>query len=417
MFILRFFLVSQLQITARTQVWASTLHIDYGVQPNAAMHAVCRKVQGIPYEPPKPQGMKANLKVLVDVSVRSNPEPMPADTLAPGFGSWAHPKLVGEMTGSSLVLRQKSLRYANGKMMAPVEIASFLEAGIVPALNIAAPDEDEEVRTLTSSALARLAREPNGREQMLKHSSIKVLQKLVKDSVQEVRANCLTAILELGRDPSGCAALIDAGCVKLLVDAAPAEAPELQAPSLAALRICMMQSAGLAEAIATGAILTMIGMLAAESPSTREYAALCLAALTVELGEKTVARKGDAIGKLVELLETEAEAKAVTAQLAALMSLTVENEGKHEAVEKKAYKVLLPLLQQSALLELQGGMTPATCTLTVNVAKCIANIAEAPKGRKKLQPALEQLRPLAESSEMLVRKHAAAAVERVTWKP
>ena len=67
---------------------------------NPAMHSVMRKYQGLPYEPPKPQGMKANLALLVDVSVRSNPEPMPADTLAPGFGSWAHPKLVGEMTGS-----------------------------------------------------------------------------------------------------------------------------------------------------------------------------------------------------------------------------------------------------------------------------------------------------------------------------
>ena len=38
------------------------------------------------------------------------------------------------------------------------------------------------VRVLTSLALARLAREPNGREQMLKHDSIKVLQRLVKDS-------------------------------------------------------------------------------------------------------------------------------------------------------------------------------------------------------------------------------------------
>ena len=146
------------------------------------MHAVCRKYQGIPYEPPKPQGMKANLALLVDVSVRSNPEPTPVDTLAPGFGSWAHPKLVDEMTGSSLVLRQKSLRHANGKMTAPVEVASFLKADIVPALNMAGRDEDEEVRALTSLALARLAREPNGREQMLKHDSIKVLQRLVKDS-------------------------------------------------------------------------------------------------------------------------------------------------------------------------------------------------------------------------------------------
>ena len=87
------------------------------------------------------------------------------------------------------------------------------------------------------------------------------------------------------------------------------------------------------------------------------------------------------------------------------------------AVELKAHIHLLPLLSYATELELQGAMSYATCTQAVNVCKCIANLAEHPKGRKKLQPALEYLRPLTESAEPLVRKHAASAVERVTWKP
>ena len=87
------------------------------------------------------------------------------------------------------------------------------------------------------------------------------------------------------------------------------------------------------------------------------------------------------------------------------------------AVELKAHIHLLPLLSYATELELQGAMSYATCTQAVNVCKCIANLAEHPKGRKKLQPALRHLRPLAQSAEPLVAKHAESAVAVVTWKP
>ena len=62
-------------------------------------------------------------------------------------------------------------------------------------------------------------------------------------------------------------------------------------------------------------------------------------------------------------------------------------------------------------------MSHSNCTQTVNLTKCVANIAEHPKGRKKLQAALVQLQPLTQSAESLVRKHAESAVAVVTWKP
>jgi hypothetical protein len=53
---------------------------------------------------------------------------------------------VGEITCSSLVLRQKSLQYACQAMSAPREIACFLEAGIIESLTMAGRDQDNEVR-------------------------------------------------------------------------------------------------------------------------------------------------------------------------------------------------------------------------------------------------------------------------------
>ena len=103
--------------------------------------------------------------------------------------------------------------------------------------------------------------------------------------------------------------------------------------------------------------------------------------------------------------------------LACLASLTADSPGKMEAVAHEAYTGLLPLLERAMQLELEGRMSHATCTQTVHLTKCIANVAEHPKGRKKLQPALRYLRPLAQSAEPLVAKHAESAVAGVTWKP
>ena len=283
------------------------------------------------------------------------------------------------------------------------------------------------MRELTTRALRRLAREPNGRVSLLEHDSVSLLLKLghaETEEVEAVRGNCLAAMLELGRDAHGRAALIGAGCVAQLVGTSASEVEALQGPSLAALRGCMMQKEGLEEAIAAGAISAMISLLAAAAPAVREHAALCLAALTVELQEKQAARTEGSIGKLVGLLKSEAAGEAegetdrvLTAVLAALTSLTADSDGKTEAVELKAFDMLMPLLERAVMLEMQGDMTYATCTQTVHLTKCITNVAEHPKGRKKLQPALQHLRPLTQSAEPLVAKHAESAVAVVTWKP
>ena len=47
----------------------------------------------------------------------------------------------------------------------------------------------------------------------------------------------------------------------------------------------------------------------------------------------------------------------------------------------------------------------------------MSEVADYPIGRKQLQASLPELTTLASSSEVLVAKHAAIAIERITWKP
>ena len=68
--------------------------------------------------------------------------------------------------------------------------------------------------------------------------------------------------------------------------------------------------------------------------------------------------------------------------------------------------------------ELAVGLDHSNTTLTANVTKCMANLAEHPLGRKQLHAAaLGDLIALAETSEELMTKNVAIAVQKVTWKP
>ena len=130
------------------------------------------------------------------------------------------------------------------------------------------------MRELTTRALARLAREPNGKAHLLESdSAIALLLKLghgEKEKEEAVRGNCLAAMIELGRDVPCRAALIAAGGVEQLVATAPGEVEALQPAALAALRGMMMAQPGLEQAIAAGAISAMISLLSAPAPAVRE---------------------------------------------------------------------------------------------------------------------------------------------------
>jgi len=107
-----------------------------------------------------------------------------------------------------------------------------------------------------------------------------------------------------------------------------------------------------------------------------------------------------------------------TAAVAALMSITIDNECKAEATRARAVHALAPLLSTAVDTEAQGGLNYTNCTLTANATKCVANLAEHPEGRKQLKKmALLDIKPLAESSEELLQKHASIAVARVEWAP
>jgi hypothetical protein len=402
------------------------------------MHSVIRKRQGLPYVPEEPRGLFHNARLLSAVEAKA--QPFPPDDLGLAFGDRQHPKLVKQCTAEDAALRNRALAHVCQQVKYARETASFLPAGLVPALNSSAEHAtDAESRTLATAALARLSLEGNGREHMLlpgPSASVPTLLRLAVDPEPAVRQNALSCARQLGREGAGAQALVEGGAVALLVARCTAEkGPGLLAPVLAALEIILRTShAGLAEAIAGGAIAVVCGLLASAIDSEAcERACYCLATLTDGIAEKRAAVDEGVVPRLLACLsglrsaeEAEEEApegrvslreRVATAATAALMSLSIDNDCKATAVQAGAVRALEPLLLDAVARDRQDGLGPANSTLIQNATKLLANLAEEPKGRKQLQRSLKELQPLAACEEPLLQKNAAIAIQKVTWKP
>mmetsp|Transcript_5188 Transcript_5188/g.11268 ORF Transcript_5188/g.11268 Transcript_5188/m.11268 type:complete len:380 (-) Transcript_5188:481-1620(-) len=379
------------------------------------MHAVCRKRQGIEWSPAEPQGIDQNMQHLVDVAVRPNPAPAPEDALTLAYGAGSAPKLVSQISGMSLILRKKSLAETLKMVRVPKELAELLHAGLVPALHVAASDDEGEVREAATLALSEVARHHSGRERMLEQDSVAVLSTQVCDRLAGVRSHGLRAMLELGKGPAGVAGLVEGGGVELLLRRVAEEEPQLQGMALMALTQAMSHHKGLEKAVEGGALEIIIPVLSSDDVVGREKAALSLAACTVNLKEKSKAAFLNGMMPLLQLLQDE-ELAVRKAAAQALMSLTVSNDCKVAAVELKAVKELIPVLEQSMKLKLQG-TSPLLTAFQVNVLQCMAQIAEHPIGRKQLKAVLPQLATLADDADEHVRRHASIANDAITRMP
>lgn len=391
------------------------------------MHAIIRKRQGIPWEKEEPKGMKANLEQIVHFQVMPNVQAVPVDALELAYGTGMAPKLVAEVgSAGPLLLRQKALAQILKAMSAPSELAKLVAAGLVPALNAAASENDDIVRTSATLALAQAARQPSGQRAMLASGSVAVLVAdrtggpAVCDALEGVRAHGLRAVLELGKSPDGCRALIEASAVSLLIKRVTKEleVPLLQGLALMALQQLMTQVAGLTDAIRNGALAVVVGVLSSPELLAREKAALALASLTTNLQEKAAA--GAAALPLLIAMLTEPALTARHAAASALMSITVHNDCKGAAAEAGAPKALAAALSECFENELrpEASRDMLVSALTVNIVQAIDQVADLPKVRRFFRShALEMLQAIANSDNPHVKQHASKAVAQVLWMP
>ncbi|KAL1525520.1 hypothetical protein AB1Y20_020376 [Prymnesium parvum] len=392
------------------------------------MHAVIRKRQGLPWEKEVSQGFSKNSTHLIQVAAIPNFEPMAEDTLTLAHGVLAYPKLVREINSPLLTLKQKALNKMLEMTVASRHIASFLAVGCVAALNTAARDSDSEVKGMATNALARIAREDKGRQELVAQQSVGVLLQCAADESAQVRLAAFEAVSWLAVTHEGMRACYEAGFVKVTVDRCTEEGGEseaqVQLAALVALHALSKNNPGARAAIDCGAIEMCVKVLEHGTDAMCEQAGYCLTALTFDQLNKSTALASDIMDPLILLLRSNKSLAVKMAAASALMSMTNgirfedgSNACKKAAIDAGAVGALVPLLQEGLAHERAGTMSHKTSALTVYVTKCIANLADLVIGRKQLQACLKDLDILSKSNEPLVRKHATIAVERVKWQP
>ncbi|KAG8458294.1 hypothetical protein KFE25_005141 [Diacronema lutheri] len=385
------------------------------------MWRVIRTRQGLPYEHTLQPSFEANAQHLVAFSSKPNPEELPADAVTLAFERATHPKLTKLVTADELVHRQKALAMIDKLCSSPIEVAKFLAAGLVPALNAGITDADGTVRALASHVLLLVAREKAGRDRMVRAGSIPALQRLLVDADEQVRAHACMAFAALCVETGhrNCEEVVAAGTVAHLVERTATETDAVMPHALFALKMCMLHAQGLVDAIARGAIAAMAALISSPSPAVRAGACANLFCLAVPVdGKSSCLDEGSVPGLLPQLVELLRDVyPAVQAEAAAaLMAVTVSIAAKHTCVACGACEALLSA----------AASEDADARLRTNAIKAMATLAEAPSGRAALMdavPLLEEIErdgrfaPADEEHAALLRAHARRAREIVTWTP
>lgn len=383
-----------------------------------------RARQGLPHEQTLQPSFEANTQHLVAFSCKPNPEELPADAVTLAYERYTHPKLTKLITADELVHRQKALAMIDKLCSSPIEIAKFLEVGLVPALNKGTENGDGTVRALASHVLVLVAREKAGRDHMLQAGSITVLQRLLSDVEDQVRAHACLAFSALCVESAhrNCEEVVAAGTVFHLVERTAVENEAVLPHTLFALKMCLMHPQGLVDAIAHGAIAAMAALVNSPSPAVRQGACQSLQCLATPMNGKASCLDETAVPellpRLVELLREPFP--AVQAEAAgALMAVTVSVPAKHRCVACGACEELIAIVAHE----------DTEPKLRVNAIKAMATLAEAPKGRAALSAAVPTLQEIeAETSDgrfapsdpehaALQKAHAKRAREIITWTP
>lgn len=361
----------------------------------------------LPYSTEDSHGYVKNMNHLVSFSVQPNPEPLPDDAVTPAFENRNYHKLVRLMGDDKLVVRRKALEAVVWQLQGKgSHIASFMDAGLVVALNKATTDGDVTVRERAVQSLYWVSLEKRGRFEMVRDASIKLLAKLFEDESTEARKLTQLTCYNLGLEAHIARPVIELGTVSALVKKCTAEEGLVQSLMLQTIHQYLKHEEGLQQALANGGVNAMAQLLKHNNHEVREWASMCVFGLSVPAEGKLMAIECGIVPMQVSLL-TDSEEKVRAASAAALMSLTIDNGAKTAAISANICSELPPLLEDSNSSEV----------LVANVTKVVANLAEHPTGRQQLAGVVETLQKLCNSDVEMISKHANSAVRILTWVP
>ncbi|XP_052600670.1 radial spoke head 14 homolog isoform X1 [Peromyscus californicus insignis] len=319
------------------------------------------------------------------------------------YGCRALPKLNEELQSPNLQTRQKALVALCDLMHDPEYVYEAIKIGCLESLKALLKDDDNLVRIKTTEVLYIMATHNVGRTGFLEHDIILALSHLLDDHQVVCRENLHQAFKHLAQLPAGARGIVNSGLIPSLVWNLHSEEEHIQEIILDTLAPCLQEDAS--EALDSHAVPCFKEKLLSENHQLRSKAARALIAISIPLEGKQQVWQHEVIPILVDLLlDPDEEVQGNVA--GALMHAAVTTEGKYAALDVDAIAPLLELL-----------CSTTQSKVCLNAIKALTMLAEAPEGRRLLQPHLPTLRVFQQHKNEAIQRAAQIAIKVIEWKP
>ncbi|XP_056232045.1 radial spoke head 14 homolog [Seriola aureovittata] len=344
-------------------------------------------------------------------------------TRAPlAFGRRAVPQLFEQLQRPETGTRLRALASLCDLIHDPERLYQTVKGGFLERLKVLLKDEDPSVRARTCELLHLLTAHSVGRQALLSSSLLPPLSQLLGDSSSSCRRNVHRVLNRLALLPAGAEALLTL-VPKLMLklrddEDEEEEEEEVQVLLLSTISCCSRLDA--LPALASDGVSLLGHKLLHRSPNIRREAAAAMMALSIPEDGKRQVCKEAVLPVLVGLLQDEdMEVQANAAGV--IMYTVIITTGKQQCLDLDVVPVLLALVSKETEEEEEEDLERRRRrkALILYSLRTLTSLAEAPDGRRLL---LEQLPLLLRRSEAAeedrdIRRAAQTAVRVVTWTP
>jgi|LauGreSBDMM110SN_4_FD.fasta_scaffold10013_2 hypothetical protein len=353
---------------------------------------------------------------------KDNTKPIPDEKVVEAFGLRKCPKLIEQVAGNNLALRQAALGVVCDELRNPMSASSLAANGALPLLAQLLDDPDFITRARSARALAVAANDACGLRALLdsnnkseEEGGVRCIEKILialSDPSEEVRASVCECIVRISNTNEGAMACVDNGAANAIVDAL-----KTWTGSLLSLRSLLLQALnqiasseqGLKDALDSEAVQVCMNILDNDTNDTEtiSQAAKTLGFLCFDEAAKEIAIDCNGIPILFKL--THKQPVIVKAAVTmALMAITSTDEGKRQLLNGDGVDNLVSLLNEEDRI------------IRLNALKIVANAAVYPPIRERLlgdTGFMILLQRIKDGVDDLLKRHATIAIAAVQWKP
>eukprot|EP01038_Epipyxis_sp_PR26KG_P015609 gene15609-21092_t len=362
---------------------------------------------------------------------KDQPKEEPITKIVEAYGLRKCPKLVLQIAGPDLVVRQNALLVICDEFQNPYSVSGCADEGVIKVLADMVNDPDFITRVRATKALALAAIDAKGLQSIIADEVIPQILKGAGDPSELVRGNVYECLFALTKAPDGVVKCVECDVTNAFVSALSVEDDERKPIILRSIYNIVACEQGLLEAIRSNAVFSCINLVAksAEHADNRRLggelvatfysdneleilseASKTLGFMCFDGRAKRAALDQGAIKQLINVLKfmKSATSDVKLSITISLMAITITDEGKIQIFDANGVEDIIALLYDDSKVVL------------LNALKIISNIAIYPPNREILckdSTCVIKLRKLSKVDDKIVSRHSGIALNAVLWTP